>query len=396
MVDVVVIGAGMAGLVCAQRLHQQGYNVVVVEKSRGLGGRVATRRLPNGCADHGVRYFDAQGELSDYLIHVLVEQGVLHQWTDTIHTLDRTGQLHESAASHSRYTAKSGITAVAKHLATGLEIWCNQRVQALLPKADRTWDISLDPNGVDPAPLLTAKAIVIAIPAPQALMLLEPLTHVGVFSDGLPQEIIVALQSVQFNPCITAIAVYSPNHLPDAINLPWKAVTCPDDPDLDWIALETSKRLNVQHSSPDHLTPDHSITPTHPIVILQSTAKFAQNHLESTDLQSVGHYLIDRVSHSLGSWLSTPDMLQVHRWRYAFASHALPNNLLSASHPLPLVCAGDWCGGCSIESALRSGVASAAQTIAYLDENSVESLPLTESTLKTQFLETIDRIQGSL
>ena len=45
MTDIAVIGAGIAGLVCAQQLSQAGYSVVVVEKSRGLGGRLATRRL---------------------------------------------------------------------------------------------------------------------------------------------------------------------------------------------------------------------------------------------------------------------------------------------------------------------------------------------------------------
>ena len=49
MTDIAVIGAGMAGLVCAQQLSQAGYSVVVVEKSRGVGGRVATRRLQGTC-----------------------------------------------------------------------------------------------------------------------------------------------------------------------------------------------------------------------------------------------------------------------------------------------------------------------------------------------------------
>lgn len=390
MADVVVIGAGMAGLVCAQRLHQQGYRVVVVEKSRGLGGRVATRRLPNGCADHGVRYLDAQGALSDYLIQVLTRQGVLHQWTDTIHTLDRTeldrpGQIHGSTAPHPRYTAQPGITAVAKHLAMGLEVWCNQRVHTIQPTPDRTWEISLEPNGVDSVRPLTAKAIVIAIPAPQALMLLEPLTRTGLPGDRVPDEMITALQSVQFDPCITAIAVYPPKHLSDALNLPWKAITCPDDPDLDWVAIDSSKRSPLDHS-----------TLNHPIVILQSTATFAQTHLESTDLQSVGHYLIDRAAQSLVSWLGAPELVQVHRWRYAFVSRPLSNSYLTASYPLPVVCAGDWCGGGSIESALRSGVASAAQTMAYLEEKPVAPLTLADTTLETQFFETIDRISGNL
>ena len=40
-----VIGAGMAGIACARTLVQAGHRVTVFEKSRGLGGRMATRDL---------------------------------------------------------------------------------------------------------------------------------------------------------------------------------------------------------------------------------------------------------------------------------------------------------------------------------------------------------------
>jgi renalase len=39
------VGAGLAGLICAQKLQRAGYQVAVLEKSRGLGGRLATRRV---------------------------------------------------------------------------------------------------------------------------------------------------------------------------------------------------------------------------------------------------------------------------------------------------------------------------------------------------------------
>src|SRR4028118_2371524 len=61
MFDVAVIGAGMAGLSCAQRLRQAGYSVAVVEKSRGAGGRVATRRVQGPRAAHGGCYLAPQG-----------------------------------------------------------------------------------------------------------------------------------------------------------------------------------------------------------------------------------------------------------------------------------------------------------------------------------------------
>jgi predicted NAD/FAD-dependent oxidoreductase len=52
-----IIGAGIAGISAAQVLRQAGWNVVVFEKSRGWGGRCATKRLPEGTLDHGAQYF---------------------------------------------------------------------------------------------------------------------------------------------------------------------------------------------------------------------------------------------------------------------------------------------------------------------------------------------------
>jgi renalase len=62
MIEVAVIGAGIAGLTCAQKLQQAGKSVVLIDKSRGLGGRLATRRLAGTHADHGVCYLQAKGD----------------------------------------------------------------------------------------------------------------------------------------------------------------------------------------------------------------------------------------------------------------------------------------------------------------------------------------------
>ena len=43
-VDWLIIGAGVAGCRMAHLLSSQGYSVVILEKSRGLGGRLCHRR----------------------------------------------------------------------------------------------------------------------------------------------------------------------------------------------------------------------------------------------------------------------------------------------------------------------------------------------------------------
>jgi renalase len=347
MVDIAVIGAGMAGLICAQQLRQAGYRVIVVEKSRGLGGRVATRRLQETCADHGMRYLESQGQWSQQLIDVLLDRHLLKPWIDIIHQRDRQGQIHP-IDQHPRYAAPDGMTAIAKFLATDLEIWRGQRVVSIDP-SQQLWRLTLETADADPA-ALTARAIVLAIPAPQALALLEPLTE-------LPSGLLANLRSVEFDPCLTAIAVY-PEHRQLAVSdLPWRVMTFANPIHLDWVGLDSSKRLH----------------PTQPIFVLQSSAEFAQTHLEAADLQAVGGQLLAAATQVI-PWLDQPESLQVHRWRYAFVRTPWRSPHLTTEIPLPLVCSGDWCGGSQIEAALNSGQVAATQIDRLLDQREIPDL----------------------
>lgn len=326
MFDVAIIGAGIAGLACAQQLRQAGYRVVIVEKSRGVGGRMATRRLGDTCADHGVRYLEAQGEWLPSLIEVLQQRDILQVWQDQDNQLN-----NDEIITH--YVAPAGMTAVAKFLAKDLEMWLNRRVEAMTTTAENTWHLTLN-SPDETLTELTASAVILAIPAPQALMLLEPL------QEKVPSTLLDSLNSVEFDPCITVMAGYKNEQL----SLPkWQEKSLSNNPDLDWIALDSSKRLN----------------PKAPIFVLQSTADFANRYLDVEDLKPVAQQLLSNAAELLIPGLDSPEWLQVHRWRYAFPKLALSQNYLYSATPLPLICCGDWCGGNLIGGAFNSGVAAA-------------------------------------
>lgn len=171
MTDIAVIGAGIAGLVCAQQLSQAGYSVLVVEKSRGLGGRLATRRLHGTWADHGACYLKPKGELLGRFVEIL------------------------RCLTTSRFSTRGLSSDIAKSLVPGLEILLNQRVIAITPTPENSWRLTLESSNEE----LTAKALVVAIPAPQTVMLLSPLGESvldAVFLDNL--------RSVEFYPSISA------------------------------------------------------------------------------------------------------------------------------------------------------------------------------------------------
>ncbi|MEG4028987.1 MULTISPECIES: FAD-dependent oxidoreductase [unclassified Microcoleus] len=351
MFDVAVIGAGMAGLSCAQRLRQSGYSVAVVEKSRGAGGRVATRRVQGTRADHGARYLEPQGDAGQGLIEGLVDRHILTLWTDTVWEF-RQGKL--SAIPRCCYVAPAGMNAIGKYLAQDLEIWFGRRVQAISTTDNQMWHLSLEvtDSNLEISQELIAKAVVMAIPAPQALMFLN-------YEIGLKSDFIDQLRSVEYDPCITVMAGYSATKQQylSNLNLPWKSVSFPDNSDLAWVGLDSSKRLESQQ----------------PVFVVHSSANFAERHLESVDLPTVGQELLDRTSEYLIPWLKKPEWLQVHRWRYAFCRNPLPVSCLAAEGTLPLVCAGDLCGEGQIEGALRSGLAAAIWVNSQLQNLQLDS-----------------------
>lgn len=337
--DVAIIGAGASGLTCAQQLQKAGYSVIVLDKSRGVGGRMATRRVSGTRADHGVRYLEPKGELLIQLIEQLKTceplENQLQLWTDTLYEF-KDNQLQPEVISQPYYIIPEGMSTVGKFLANGLNIRLNSRVESLTMTLEKTWEChirSTNSNTLEPS--IIAKSVVISIPAPQALMLLEA-AHTAV-----EPQFLDSIKSVEYDPCITVIAGYSQEKYQE---LPtWKAVRFCDDQILDWVGVDSSKRLNS----------------TQPIFVIQSNAQFAEQYLEETDLTLAGQQLIHQAANTVLPGWETPEWIQIHRWRYGFCRQPLSLSCLATTTPLPLVCAGDWCGGNNLEGALKSGLETA-------------------------------------
>ena len=62
MRDIAIIGAGLSGLVAARRLEKVA-NATIFENSKGVGGRIATRRSGIYSFDHGAQFFTPKTKL---------------------------------------------------------------------------------------------------------------------------------------------------------------------------------------------------------------------------------------------------------------------------------------------------------------------------------------------
>ncbi len=357
-VEIAVIGAGIAGLICAEQLRQAGYRVVVVEKSRGFGGRAATKRVPNFRADHGIRYLERSGRLLPVLIDALRDRGVLEPWDVRFCRVTPEGMIEPETlrssdvdpAQITRYIAPAGANAIGKFLAQDLTVWRSRRAISLTQAGDR-WRVQLEAvaDGVDAPLSLTARAVVVAVPAPQASELIAT-------TETIAPEIKDAIAAVSYHPCISVMAGYSAE-LAEA-DRGWDALQFEGDRDLFWAGVESTKRDADRCCLTVHAAPE-----------------FARDQFDAPDLNAVGQALLDRLAQYFPALNDRrPEFLAVHRWRYAFTDQPFDRDCLSTRSSLPVVLGGDWCGTEQVETALRSGLAMAAAVAQAVEGRSLPTL----------------------
>lgn len=157
----VVVGAGLSGLLAARTLVAAGHDVTVLDKGRGPGGRLATRRMAGARLDHGAQFFTVRDDGFAALVHEWIAAGLVYEWC--------RGFGHP-ADGHPRYAVRGGMNALAKHLAADLDVRCGNLVFAVR-RGDggpgRRWDVTID-DGTH----LHADAVVLTCPVPQSFSLL--------------------------------------------------------------------------------------------------------------------------------------------------------------------------------------------------------------------------------
>ncbi|MFT7840558.1 FAD-dependent oxidoreductase [Saccharothrix sp. BKS2] len=155
---VVVVGAGIAGLACARALLDAGVDVGVVERSRVVGGRMATKRYDGRRADIGAGYFTVSDPRFATVARRWREAGLAREWTDTfaVHSGDEVSR----TTGPVRWAASSGLRSLVEELASELDVVTSRAVEWIEPGP------RVDGTAVD--------AVALAMPGPQAARLLDP------------------------------------------------------------------------------------------------------------------------------------------------------------------------------------------------------------------------------
>ena len=321
-IDCIIIGAGISGLMAARTLSERGVRVRVLDKGRGVGGRIATRRVDGHRFDHGAQSFF----FADSSLQVLVREW---QQMDLVRRCEYPFAREAFSNGLGPLCGNGGINTVMKMLAADLDVQVNWRVSRLT-RSGAFWTVfDRDQRS------FTARSVILTPPLPQAVDLIRA------SNINLAPNINSELKAVAYEPCIALLATYL-----DQRPLPNSAFI---QPDCGSVAL-----IFDNHAK--------GVSPIPGAVTIHSTAKFAREHWDQSD-ELIATELLRAISHYLPR---QPKSVQVHRWRYSRCIYSHPESHLLVETPGPLALAGDGFAGVDIQGAALSGIAAARSVAAKL------------------------------
>lgn len=317
--NVAIVGAGLAGLTAARALVQAGHEVVVFDKGRSPGGRLATRRIGAARLDHGAQFFTVRSDAFAAEVQRWRDDGLVFEWCRGFAS---SGSADRVGDGYPRYAVHGGMNALAKHLARGLDVRCDSLVFSLhrSPGAGGgEWEVKLDDASV-----LRADALVVTCPLPQTASLL------------ISAEVAVpeTLWRTSYDRTLCLLAVVSG---PTAIPEPG-GVQGADG--FTFIADNHRKGISDVHAVTFHADP-----------------AWSEAHWDIEPHQA--HRLLIELAQP---WLGEATVLdsQLKRWRFATPRTIWPTPTWQPDGAGGVAVAGDAFAGPRVEGAALSGSAAAA------------------------------------
>jgi predicted NAD/FAD-dependent oxidoreductase len=323
---IAIIGAGLAGLCCARELLAARHTVVVYEKHDDPGGRSRTCESEVGGLDFGAQYLTVQSASFRKRADAWRKAGWVAPWTGRLVSLE-DGVAGSAGRAQQRLVGVPGMGALAGHLALGTDVRLGQRVERIESSGSQ-WLLSVQAETVPvPATAGPFDAVILALPADQATLLLEP-----------APEIAAQAAQLRMAPCWSLKMA-----IQDTLGLAYDGAWNRNGGRLGWIAHDASK--------PQRRPGEHWVA--------HATPEWSVEHLLE-DPERAREKLL-KAFHDVTGTAMQPVYSAVHRWPYAQALAPLPGLFLWDEARRIGAC-GDWfaCGlegPGRIENACLSGVA---------------------------------------
>jgi predicted NAD/FAD-dependent oxidoreductase len=314
---IAIIGAGIAGITIASKLQNLN-EVTVFEKSRGVGGRMSSRRVEDYSFDHGAQFFTAKTAEFKELCRKAESEGVIEQWNCNFVEI-KGNQILEKWQFSSRYphfVATPQMNSLCKYIGKDLNILLSQEIISIKFDNDK-WSL----NSKEGAVFRDFDYLILAIPSHQTINLIpESFGHFDVISNS------------KMSACFALMLAFKK---PLKINFEAALVK---ESNISWISLNHSKPQRPKAFS----------------MVVNSSNKWAEENIEE-DLEVIKEKMISSLQKIINFDLEDINYQNIHRWKYANSDLQKGEKSLFDAK-LNLGICGDWLISGRVESAFLSAL----------------------------------------
>lgn len=327
----VIVGAGIAGLVAAAELARAGQRTIVLEKSRGLGGRMATRRIGEAVCDHGAQFFTVRTRSFQGVVEAAESAGVVRPWCDGFARLTGPGAaVGAPGDGHARYRGARAMTDLPKWIAASLppdlvEVRLSTRAAAVCVGDSRVV------VGVEAGEAIRARGLLLTSPVPQSLDLLGAGGTIPAFDPSA----LARLAEVSYDPCFALMLVLDrPSLVPEPGGIQFESGP------LSWVGDNLRKGISKV-----------------PSLTVHASGAWSRERFDA-DQALVAEELAALASR----WFEPGSVVEraLARWKFAQPVEIVPAPFLATSTAPPVACCGDAFDGPRVEGAAGSGRAAGA------------------------------------
>lgn len=320
--QVAIIGAGVAGLSAARRLHENGITTVLFEAGRRPGGRLATQKQHDRQFDHGAQYLTPHSRRSAVLFSKWRKAGWIRKWSAVALELPERKKVDTS----SWHVAVPGMVGLADRLAEGLDCRCKVAVTAIEGEVGQRY-LRCGEERFGPFEI-----VLCALPAELTVALL---------GDSFPELANLAAQ-VQTRPCLATMVLFE-----EEVMVDFEAAFLSGGP-LAWVCRDASK-------------PER---PEQECWVLHASEEWSREHL-NTPVEQVASLMLSAFAPLCPIELPPVSYCRSHRWRHGLADAPL-GLPFCYDDQVKVGVAGDWCSSSNVDGAFLSGADLAGAVMASL------------------------------
>jgi len=314
---IAIIGAGISGLTVAKELSELN-EVTVFDKARGVGGRMATKRIDDYHFDHGAQFFTAKSQEFKDFCNRAKNDKIIEEWNiDFVEIIgNKISKKYQFNNDKPHFVAKPQMNNLCKYIVQDLNILLGKQVKSI-NFDDKKWSLKT----VEDEIFNNFDYLILAIPSHQVINLLpKNFKYLDIIS------------SIRMSGCFTLMLGFK-----EKLSIEFGAALVKES-NISWISVNSSKPERPKGFS----------------LIVNSSNKWADENIEE-DLEIIKEKMITSLRQIIDFDISDLSCQNIHRWRYANATLRTGDKSLFDPN-LNLGVCGDWLISGRVENAFLSGL----------------------------------------